>query len=95
MKRFVIKDLFHDDEMEVYLSNQTTSVEDIWHSYWLKKTPKDERYKPKVFDNLKEVKRYLKEVRRKAKIEWEVNGHMLKTYGKRKYEWDIYEHNDN
>ena len=94
MKRFVIKDLFHDNEMELYLNKETTSVEDIWQSYWPKNVAKDERYIPKVFDNVKEAKRYLKEIRRKASIEWQENGHILKLYGKRKYDWDLYEYND-
>lgn len=93
MKKFVLKDLIHDKEFALYLSNESTSLEDLWHSLWPKKLPYDEKYKPKVFDDIKEAKRYLKEVRRKFKKEWEENSHVLKIYGKRKYDWDIYEYN--
>lgn len=91
MNQYVIKDLYHDNEMEIYLNKDTTSLEDIWHSFWPKNKVKDERYSPKIFTDMKEAKRYLKEVKRKAKIDWQENAHMLKIYGKRKPEWDIYE----
>lgn len=93
-KRYIIKDLYHDNELELYLNNETTSVEDIWQGYWAKSRAKDERYIPKVFDDMKEAKRYLKEIRRIAKKDWEENAHLLRLYGKRRYDWDIYEYND-
>lgn len=90
MKQFIIKDLYHDSELELYLSNESTSLEDLWHGLWKKNTPYDERYNPKIFDDIKEAKRYLKEIKRKYKKEWEENQYFLKIYGKRKYDWDIY-----
>lgn len=91
-KQYVIKDNYHDNEMFLYLNEDTTSLEDIWHGFWIKKEPIDNRYRPKLFDDIKEAKRYLKEVKRKATIDWKENGHMYRVYGKNKFEWDVYEH---
>ena len=92
-KQYVIKDNYHDNEMFLYVNEDTTSLEDIWQGYWLKKETIDTRYRPKVFEDIKEAKRYLKEVKRRSSIEWKENSHIFKLYGKNKYEWDIYEYN--
>jgi hypothetical protein len=94
-RNYVIKDLYHDSGMEMYLADETTSLEDIWHKCWMKGTEKDERYTPKVFTNIKEAKRYLKEIKRKASIDWSENSHMYRAWGKSKFCWDIYEYDNN
>jgi hypothetical protein len=91
-KQYVIKDNYHDNEMFLYISDDTTSLEDIWQKLWMKKEPKDSRYTPKLFDDIKEAKRYLKEIKRKSTIEWKENEHLYRVYGKNKYQWDVYEH---
>lgn len=94
-KKYVIKDLYHDSTMEMYVADETTSREDIWHKYWEKGNKKDERYTPKVFTDLKEAKLYLKEVKRKSAVDWKENGHLYRVWGKNKFSWDIYEYEDN
>lgn len=91
-KQYVIKDNYHDNDMFIYVCDETTSLEDIWEKFWMKKEPKDSRYTPKLFDDIKEAKRYLKEVKRKSATDWKENGHLYRVYGKNKHEWDIYEH---
>lgn len=87
-KKYVIKDLYHDSTMEMYVADETTSREDIWHKYWEKGNKKDERYTPKVFTDLKEVKR-------KSAVDWKENGHLYRVWGKNKFSWDIYEYEEN
>jgi hypothetical protein len=90
-KKYIIKDLYHDSDLEMYVADETTSREDIWHKCCEKNKKKDERFTPKVFTELKEAKLYLKEVKRRAEIDWKENGHMYRVWGKNKFCWDIYE----
>lgn len=94
-KKYVIKDLYSDNEIAYFVSDTTTSLEDIWTSgiFKDKNRNKDVDNKPKIFDDLKEAKRYLKEVKRARNLDWKENSWAYKMYGKSKPEWDIYEFN--
>jgi hypothetical protein len=94
-KKYVIRDFNHDPEMEMYLADESSSKTDIWWKFWENKKPKDERYTPKVFKNIKEAKDYLKEIKRITANDWRENGHVYQLYGKRKFSWEINEYNDN
>ncbi len=94
-KKYVIKDLYHDSTMEMYVADETTSREDIWHKFWERGVKRDERYTPKVFTDLKEAKLYLREVKRKSAIDWKENSHLYRVWGKNMFSWDIYEYEDN
>ena len=91
-KKYIIKDLFHSNDTIQIVNEDTTGLEDIWTTMWPKRREIDEDYRPKVFDELKEAKRYLTEVKRRARADWSENSHIHKMYGFRKPEWDIYEY---
>jgi len=67
-------------------------LENIWTTMWPKKKEKDGDYRPKLFDDIKEAKRYLTEIKRQAKADWSENSHIHRMYGFNKPEWDLYEH---
>jgi hypothetical protein len=90
-KMYVIRDYNHEPEFETYISDDSTTPQGIFWKFWENKTPKDERYTPKIFKNLQDAKMYLKEVKRICANEWKENEWVHKLYGKRKYMWDIYE----
>lgn len=93
-KKYVIKDLYSDRDISYFVSDSTTSLEDIWKSGHFKDKNRkpNEDFKPKVFYDLKEAKRYLKEVKRLSNQEWKENGWINKIHGKSKSQWDIYEY---
>lgn len=93
LKKYMIKDLYSDRDISYFVSDTTTSLEDIWTSgeFKDKKCKANEDFKPKIFTDLKEAKRYLKEVKRGSAKDWKENGWSYKMYGKSKPEWDIYE----
>lgn len=92
-KKYVIKDLFHVRNTIQFINDDTTGLEDIWITNWPKEREKDpEDYRPMVFDDLKTAKRYLTEVKRRAKTDWSENSHIHRMYGFRKPEWDIYDY---
>jgi hypothetical protein len=90
-KKYVIKDLYSMPNAIKYICETTTGLEDIWHTIWPKEKKLDDDYKPKVFENLKEAKRYLKEIKREANKEWRDSAYIYMRYGYNKPEWDIYE----
>jgi len=45
-----------------------------------------------LFDDIKEAKRYLTEIKRQAKADWSENSHIHRMYGFNKPEWDLYEY---
>lgn len=92
-KKYVIKDMYHSNNMVQFINEDTTGLEDIWITSWPRnkeKTP--EEYRPMVFDDKAEASRYLKEIKRQARADWSENSHIHKMYGFRKPEWDIYEY---
>ena len=91
-KKYVIKDLYGNPNGHMFINEDTKSLEELWYTIWPEKRKKDEEYKIKVFYDLKETKRYLKEVKREAKQDWAENGWFLKTRGYTKPQWDIYEY---
>jgi hypothetical protein len=80
--------------MEMYLAEESSSRTDIWWKFWEINKPKDERYTPKVFNNLKEAKEYLKEIKNISAKDWKENNHVYQLYGKRKFSWEIAEYNE-
>lgn len=91
-KKYVIKDLYSDRDISYFVSDSTTSLEDIWTSGEFKDKKREPEFKPKVFSDLREAKRYLKEVKRQRNLDWKENGWSYKMYGKSKPQWDIYEY---
>lgn len=95
-KKYVIKDLYSDREIHYFISDSTTSLEDIWTSGYFKdkdRNKNQEDYnKPKIFTDIKEAKRYLKEAKRLSNVDWKENGYIHKQYGKSKPQWDIYDY---
>lgn len=89
---YIIQDLYHSRDSIQFLNNETTDLENLWYTMWPKKKEKDSEFQPKIFEDLKEAKRYLTEVKRRAKIDWSENAHIHKMYGYNKPEWDIYEY---
>lgn len=92
IKKYVVKDLFHNSKYSQYINSDTTGLEDIWTSMWPNNKEVNEDFKPLVFDDQKTAKRYLTEIKRQARADWSENSHIHKMYGFRKPEWDIYEY---
>lgn len=90
--KYIIQDLYHLRDSIQFLNEETTGLENLWYTMWPKKKEKDEDYKPLIFEDIKVAKRYLIEVKRRAKIDWAENAHIHKMYGFKKPEWDIYEY---
>lgn len=91
MIMWVIKDLYHSKGVFLYITEGST-LEDLWQTHWPVSRKLDDDYNPKVFTDLSEAKRYLKEIKRQSARDWAENSHIHKLYGYNKYEWDIYEH---
>lgn len=91
--KYIIQDLYHSRDCIQFLNNETSNLENLWYTMWPKKKEKDNDFRPMIFDDIKEAKRYLTEVKRHAKIDWSENAHIHKMYGYNKPEWDIYEYN--
>ena len=91
MKNFIIQDVFGDRENITYLNESTTDLENLWFSLWPKNKDKSKDFRPKVFENQREAKRYLREVKSHWMADWNENSHIHKIYGKRKPSYDIYE----
>jgi len=90
-KKYVIKDLYGMPKVTKFVSDSTTGLEDIWHTNWPNEKELNEEYRPKVFEDLTEAKRYLKEIKRLASRDWSESRHIYQRYGYNKPEWDIYE----
>ncbi len=90
--KYIIQDLYHSRDCIQFLNNETTDLENLWYTMWPKKKEKDSEFRPMIFDDMKEAKRYLTEVKRRAKIDWSENAYIHKMYGYNKPEWDIYEY---
>lgn len=94
-QKYIIQDLYHSKDTFQYIENDTESLERIWVSIHPLKVPKTkESFRPKVFDTKTEAKRYLKEIKRQARVDWQDNSHIHKSYGYRKPEWDIYDYKE-
>ena len=92
-KKYIIKDLYSDNDIHYFVSDSTTSLEDIWISgYFKDKKRNTDNFQPKIFTDLKDAKRYLKEVKRGRDKDWKENGWSYKIYGKSKPQWDIYDY---
>jgi hypothetical protein len=90
-KKYVIKDLYSNPNGHMFINEDTKSLEELWHTIWPENRKVDEEYKIRAFVDLKETKRYLKEVKRQSKQDWDKNGWVLKTRGYTKPQWDIYD----
>jgi hypothetical protein len=91
-RKYIIQDLYHSKETIQFINEDTNDLENIWTTMWPKKKEKDGDYRPKLFDDIKEAKRYLTEIKRQAKADWSENSHIHRMYGFNKPEWDLYEH---
>jgi hypothetical protein len=91
-KKYIVKNLHHSRNSIQFINEDTTGLEDIWTTMWPKEKEKDEDYQPKVFDDLKDAKRYLTEIKRQARSDWSENSHIHRMYGFSKPEWDIYDY---
>jgi hypothetical protein len=93
--KYIIKDLYRENDNEYYLSEETTGLEDIWYKMWPKSEVKIQgKYNPKIFGDMIEAKRYLKEIKRISNTDYNNKKHLHKVYGLSKPQWDIYEYNE-
>lgn len=74
----------------MYINQDTTGLEDIWHGVWPKDTPYNESFRPMVFQTEKEAKRYKTEIMRQQKKEWDDGKAELQILGYKKPSWDVY-----
>ncbi len=88
---WVIKDLYNCKKSTNYLTDEST-LENLWVGVWPKSLPLDENYHPKVFNDINEAKRYLREIKRQSAHDWAENSHIHKMYGYSKHEWDLYDY---
>ena len=92
-KKYIIQNLFRDKDTLEFLNSDTTDLENIWYTMWPRiKSKKSEEFMPRVFDDMKTAKRFLREIRRQSKMDWSENSHIHQMYGIKKPYWDIYEY---
>ena len=88
--KYIVKDIFHHPgDVDQFISAITTSLHDIYVSTSVGET----QVKPKVFDTKTTAGRYLSEIKKLARRDWNENSHIHKQYGYKKPQWDIYEYN--
>jgi hypothetical protein len=87
--KYTIKDLYSIPDSVQYLSEQTTSLEDLWFVQHYKQN-ENPVLRAKVFTDLQEAKRWLKEVKMYAAADWRDNAEVYSQFGRSKPNFEIY-----
>lgn len=79
-----MKYTIQDPQSNCFISNETTTIDNIWYSIGNKKTIK-------YFDDLIEAKLYLHEISIASEKDWARYGWLYEAKGHTKPKWNIYE----